>query len=371
MVGASELAFRLAARELGSVDVTWTAMLDAGGVAKSPAYRREQCAFDERDAPCVAQLGGRDPAAIEEAAAYLSAAHSSVRAVELNCGCPQRCARAGQYGAYLLDDPDHLCALVRALSRGIRRGAARRADGIVPAVAVKIRVYPTTCNRRRASDDDDTPAGDDSRVARTISLAMAIVEAGATLLTVHGRSRGERYDVPCAWGVIAAVTTALRDHLKNSSVLVVANGDVAAPSDARRCARLTRADGVMAARSLLADPARLAVGRGPPTCATEAARRALTNARTYLRYVAEVGAPWQAVTRHLAEMLQRELRRATAGASSASPKCFRTPLLSYRGSSSQQDLEVLYEALDDLETHLRTEVRGSSDGRAASSIVTQ
>jgi len=301
MVGASELAFRLTVRSLGSVDVTWTPMIDAKGFAASETYRREfpfsSSSENAGDVPCVAQVAGRDAGAVAEAAQLL--VELKATAVELNVGCPQRCARTGKYGAYLLDEPDLLVDVVR------RSGSLLR--------AVKLRVY------------------DDHR--RTVALAKRLVDdGGVRILTVHGRTRLQRERHRADWEPIRLVKQALQDR---HDVLVIANGDVRCLRDLRLCAAYTNCDGVMAGRALLFDPACLAFQvQGPsPTAPLHAAR-------TYLRHVADVGAPWQAIRRHLAEILHRVLRRAPH---------LRRPLMALRGDPTPTALDQLHRLLDDLE----------------------
>jgi len=43
-------------------------------------------------------------------------------AVELNCGCPQRCARQGGYGAFLMEQPELVSQLRAVLKQMIRIG---------------------------------------------------------------------------------------------------------------------------------------------------------------------------------------------------------------------------------------------------------
>lgn len=95
MVGHSDPAFRMLARKHG-VHICHTEMIDAGGYARREAYRL-QYPFCEQDRPLVVQLGGSDVSHLAQAAS-LAAPHCD--AVELNVGCPQRCARQGGYGAY-------------------------------------------------------------------------------------------------------------------------------------------------------------------------------------------------------------------------------------------------------------------------------
>ena len=317
MVGASELAFRLLTRTLGSADVTWTPMIDANGYAKSEAYRAETGRFDAADAPCVAQIAGRDPVCVERAAALLAPCES-VAAVELNVGCPQRCARNGGYGAFLLDEPDLLEDLVRALGRGC--GTTRC------LAAVKVRVYPES-------------------LQKTVDLCVRLARAGAQLLTVHGRGRLHRDADPADWEVIRRVKLAVKSQCPGT--LVIANGDAKTLRDLRRCASYTNCDGVMAARAFLKDPACFSP---PPSVLASSSpaevrdTQALAVARTYLGHVADVGAPYQSIRRHLADILERPLRRAPH---------LRKPLSALRGKTpSTAALDRLHHAIDDLQETL-------------------
>jgi hypothetical protein len=95
MVGHSDPAFRMLARSYGA-NICHTEMIDSGGYACNPKYRA-QWDFPGKDRPLVVQLGGSN---VEHLAAAASLAALHCDAVELNVGCPQRCARKGGYGSY-------------------------------------------------------------------------------------------------------------------------------------------------------------------------------------------------------------------------------------------------------------------------------
>lgn len=293
MVGLSELPFRLTVRRLGGVTHTWTPMIDASGYARCEEYRSE-FDFDDRDSPCIAQLGGRNEADMRVAARLVASRHASVAGVEVNAGCPQRCARIGRYGAFLLSEPDQLVALVRAVAAGIIDSGRAQ---LVPAV--KLRMYN----------------GDRQK---TVALALRLVrEAGAKMVTVHGRSRAQRNGDKADWETIRVVARAL----KKLDVLVLANGDVANSRDINLCLSYTRADGVMAARALLRDPTALAhdqlLHSSPNT--------KLQAARLYLMYVRDLGAPPPAIRRHVTEILDKELRIA--------PPHYRRSIMAFRAKA--------------------------------------
>ena len=155
--------------------------------------RSDQRALLNVDRPLVLQLGGSN-VAMMVAAAKAAVADGRCDAIELNCGCPQRCARQGGYGAYLLDSNrrDRLVALITALR-----------EVLPPAM-------PLLAKMRVLHDIQDT-----------VTVARDMVAAGVGILTVHGRTRrqgggvrqgsagsgGERL---ASWPHIAAVKRAVR-----------------------------------------------------------------------------------------------------------------------------------------------------------------
>ena len=84
----------------------------------------------------------------------------SITSADLNLGCPQRVAFSGHFGSYLLDPADRplVLSMVKTLSSSIK----------IP-IFVKIRLLNT--------------------VAETVELCQQLVEAGASLIAVHGRYR--------------------------------------------------------------------------------------------------------------------------------------------------------------------------------------
>ena len=188
----------------------------------SPGYLAANFSTCAGDRPLIAQLCGNAPATVLAAARLLQ--DRGVDAIDLNLGCPQNIAKRGHYGAFLLEEPATIVAIVRALS-----------EGLTIPVTCKIRVLHTE--------------------AATLSLALAIEAAGASLLTVHGRTRGNiKQGITAAdWGIIAAVKAALH-------IPVVANGSVARLEDAEACLARTGCDGVMVSEALLENPGMFSCG---------------------------------------------------------------------------------------------------------------
>jgi tRNA-dihydrouridine synthase 1 len=97
-------------------------MLHSTQFANSETYRHDN--FDEHasDRPLVVQFCGDDPATLLAAARLVQ---HRCDAIDLNCGCPQGIARRGHYGAFLLDEPELIEAIVSTLSRARHQRPSR------------------------------------------------------------------------------------------------------------------------------------------------------------------------------------------------------------------------------------------------------
>lgn len=228
MVDQSELAFRVLCKRHGA-EAAYTPMLHARLFNETQAYREEHftTTFDspEEDRPLLAQFCANDPDTLLAAAKHVE---PFVDGIDINLGCPQRIARRGKYGAYLMDDIPLIESLVRIL-----------AENLSVPVTVKIRRFPD--------------------VQTTIEYAARLEKAGASMVAVHGRTRGEKRaksSMAC-WETIAAVKKALH-------VPVLANGNLRNIHDVNHCLKITGADGVMSAESLLEDPAMFSPKRSLP-----------------------------------------------------------------------------------------------------------
>lgn len=169
------------------------------------------------DRPLFVQFCANEPAEFLAAARFVA---PFCDAVDLNLGCPQGIARKGHYGAFLQEDHDVIFGLVNRLHR----------DLDVPVTA-KIRVLET----REA----------------TLEYARLVLRAGASILTVHGRTRemkGHKTGL-ADWKVLRY----LREQLPRETVLF-ANGNILCREDIERCIAETGADGVMSAEGNLYDP---------------------------------------------------------------------------------------------------------------------
>jgi tRNA-dihydrouridine synthase 3 len=162
------------------------------------------------------QLADRHPDSLAEGARIAEA--KGARFVDLNCGCPiDEMTRRG-LGAGLLRKPGRLARLVEAMAKAVK----------VP-VTVKLRL-----GWREGQEN-------------VSSLAKACEEAGAAAISIHGRTREQRYSRAADWDAIGRVAA-------ERSVPVVGNGDILTPYEARERKSRSGVASVMLARGALIKP---------------------------------------------------------------------------------------------------------------------
>ncbi len=174
----------------------------------------EELATEE--GPIAVQLFDYRPQAMAEAAKRAEGAGAFL--IDINMGCPvKKIAKKGG-GSGLIREPDLAARIVEAVSQAVQ----------VP-VTVKTRLG--WCG----SDADP------------VTWCQQLQNAGAQLLTLHGRTREQGFKGHADWQAIAQVKAAL-------TIPVIANGDINTPDDAQRCLAITGADGVMVGRGSMGAP---------------------------------------------------------------------------------------------------------------------
>ncbi|MGO8686623.1 MAG: tRNA dihydrouridine synthase DusB [Candidatus Dormibacteria bacterium] len=212
MVGITDAPFRRLARELGAGLVS-AEMTAAEAVVRLVPRTLELLTFEPGVRPVAAQLVGHDPSSMAEAAAIC--AERGAMVVDVNLGCPVPRVTGRGSGAALARDVAATARVVRAM---------------VDAVAV-----PVTAKMRLGWDQGSINAPE---------LARALEDAGCAMVTVHGRTRAQRYLGRADWSEIARVKEAV-------GVPVIGSGDVNDVREIRERVLAGEVDGVVVARGAL------------------------------------------------------------------------------------------------------------------------
>ena len=135
-------------------------------------------------------------------------------------------------------------------------------------------------------------AGWDAFNKNAPEFAERMVDAGAMAITVHGRTREQRYSGEVDLEIIAAVKERL-------SVPVIANGDIVDGPSLSRALRQTHADAAMIGRAALGNPwvfSRLGHHlKGLPEPPEPSAAQRIDTYRRHLGLYLEIADEWRAI----------------------------------------------------------------------------
>src|SRR5580698_764600 len=219
MAAVTDLPFRTVAEELG-VGFTITEFLSAHALAAGDAKTTGKLTASLDGRRFGVQIFGREPEMMQDAARLAVSIGASL--VDINMGCPAKRVVAGECGSALMREPQIAQELVRAT---------------VAAVPAHV---PVTVKHR---------AGWDQGHKNAPEFACAMVEAGAQMITVHGRTRTQGFSGSSDPEIIRLVRDAVPKHIP-----VVGNGDVVDVEGFQRMREVTGCDAVMIGRGALGNP---------------------------------------------------------------------------------------------------------------------
>lgn len=246
MAGFTDAPFRKLCREFGSAWAV-TEMVSAKALVHGDGRGIEIGEPYPGEPDLVIQLFAADPALAAEAAVTLQQRYRPV-ALDLNMGCPVKKIVNKGCGAQLMRDPEAAAAIVRAM-----------VDSVPVPISVKMRLGVERVN--------------------ALEVATAVVEAGCSLVAIHGRTAQQKYSGEADWDSIAEVAERL-------PVPVLGSGDVARREQFDRYR--ARGLGVMVARGSLGRPWIFAELRGEPAPdLAGVARLAYRHARLHLDWYGE------------------------------------------------------------------------------------
>ena len=167
--------------------------------------------------PVKVQLLGQDPDWLAENA--VTAVRLGSPGIDLNFGCPAKAVNKSRGGAVLLEYPEVLYRIVKAV-----RAA-------VPAA------LPVTAKMRLGVDDP----------SRAMENAHALASAGADGIAIHARTKRDGYRPPAYWELIKPIVESL-------AIPVIANGEIWNAMQAHECQRQSGTMDIMLGRGALATP---------------------------------------------------------------------------------------------------------------------
>ena len=213
--GVTDLVFRRLVRRYSPNSMMYTEMVSATEIHHLKQLPRLM-EIDKNEQPISIQLFDCRPDFMAEAAQ--NAVAKGAKTIDINMGCPVNNITNNGGGSSLLRQPEIAKKIVKE---------------VVNAVEV-----PVTVKTRIGWDDNEI---------NILEFAQKMQDSGASMLTLHGRTRAQGYKGNARWEWIKKVKEIL-------TIPVIANGDILSVEAAINCLEITGADGVMCSRGTLGYP---------------------------------------------------------------------------------------------------------------------
>ncbi len=215
LAGYTDLPFRKVVKKFGA-DITFSEMISSNALAyKNEKTLKMLTKFDGED-PYIVQLSSADEDVLKKAVLILNEIEG-ISGIDLNCGCPVPKVVNQGAGSALLKDLDKL----KSLGEIIKKYSNKR------YTSIKVRL------------------GFEEKIPEQIAIACE--EAGADFISVHGRTRADKYKKVIDYDGIKKAKSAI-------SIPVFANGDITSLEVADYVKNHTKCDGLMIGRGAIGNP---------------------------------------------------------------------------------------------------------------------
>jgi len=215
LAGFTDVPFRELAVEAGA-DLCFTEMVSCEALIRENRKTRDLLVRGRNERNYGIQVFTSSPESAAAAMRYITPFSPTV--IDLNCGCPVPKVIKTGAGAALMKEPVRIGEIVKAMKK----------TTTLP-LSVKLRT------------------GWDHQNYTFIEAALRAQDAGASMISLHGRTRSQGYGGKADWEQIARLKEAVE-------VPVTGNGDIFTAEDARDMLIQTKCDAVMVARGALGNP---------------------------------------------------------------------------------------------------------------------
>ncbi|WMJ22362.1 tRNA dihydrouridine synthase DusB [Paludicola sp. MB14-C6] len=215
MASVADRAYRYMCKKYGASYVIGE-MASAKGLCYSDRKSNELLEVTKYEYPMAVQLFGDSPEFMAKAAVIASKYKPQI--IDVNMGCPVPKVAGNGCGSALMKTPELAAELVHAMT--------------------KVTDIPITVKIRKGWDDESVNA---------VPFAKMMEQAGASAITIHGRTKQQMYHPPIDLDIIKAVKQAI-------SIPVIGNGGIVTAIDAKHMYDYTGCDLVMVGQGTYGRP---------------------------------------------------------------------------------------------------------------------
>lgn len=216
MAGVTDMPYRTILKRFGA-SLLFTELVSAKAYCYGNIGTKDLMMTSKSESPIALQLFGNDPYYMSQ---VVEKEMDNYDIIDINMGCPvPKVVRNGE-GSALMREPKLAHEIVKSL------------------VKVSNGKIPITCKMRIGYDNNNINA---------VEFAKILEDAGASCITVHGRTRTEMYRNVIHIDVIKQVKEAV-------SIPIIANGNIFTIDDAKHMLDSTGADAIALARAIKGNP---------------------------------------------------------------------------------------------------------------------
>ncbi|MBN2112113.1 tRNA dihydrouridine synthase DusB [Candidatus Woesearchaeota archaeon] len=213
MAGVTDVAFRALAVKYGA-SLTYTEFISSTALVRGSEKTLGIIKKDKSENPCAVQIFGGDLKDMADAAKILE---KKFDIIDINCGCPAvKVIKIGA-GSILMKEPKKLAKILSTLTKEVK-------------IPITIKIRAGVYGKKNA-----------------VEVAQAAEKAGASAITVHGRTLGQGYSGKADWDIIKKVKKAV-------GIPVIGNGDITSPEIAKQRLEESGVDYIMIGRAAMNNP---------------------------------------------------------------------------------------------------------------------
>ncbi len=215
MAGVTDRAFRKVCSKY-DIGLMVTEMVSCKALHYGDKKTAKIMEISENERPVALQIFGSEPQLMADVIKNINEHNHDI--IDINMGCPAPKIVKNGEGSALMKEPEKVYDIIKAVSEASTK--------------------PTTVKIRKGWDNDSINA---------VEIASIAQDAGASAITIHGRTRTQFYAGHADWDIIKKI--------KNSvSIPVIGNGDVFSIEDAVALKEQTDCDGIMIGRGSQGNP---------------------------------------------------------------------------------------------------------------------